>query len=87
MTIYPSFNKSPKKNLHKKLDSTIELSSVQILAIFANMADRVFIVFHAQNLLSGGNIHLVIPDLLKGIFEDVSKCVLFTVDRIFCHTV
>src|SRR3989339_1381920 len=67
--------------MHLNPKSKIELPSMQISAAFANMANRLFVILDPQNLFSGRNVHIIIPDFFEGIFEDVSKCVLFTVDR------
>ena len=50
--------------------------------LFLQMWQIVFLsFFHSQNLFSSRNVHFVIPDFFEGIIEDVSECVLFTVDR------
>ena len=54
---------------------------MQIAAALANMANRLFVILDPQNLFPGRNVHLIIPDILKGILEDIYKGVLFTVHR------
>src|SRR3989339_266488 len=59
--------------MHLNPKSKIELPSMQISAAFANMTNRLFVILDPQNLFSGRNVHIIIPDFFEGIFEDVSK--------------